>query len=48
MSKNKATPLTKEQKIKNLRAAIREGKASGPAVDFDMEEFLSSKRGDVG
>lgn len=47
MSKNKTAPLTNEQKIGNLRAAIVEGEASGPAVNFDMEEFLSSKRRDV-
>jgi hypothetical protein len=44
MSKNKATPLTKEQKIKNLRAAIIEGEASGPATAFNMDEFIASKR----
>ena len=47
MAKNKAAALTNKQKIKKLRAAIIEGETSGPAVDFDMEEFLSSKRGDV-
>lgn len=46
MSKNKAGALTNKQKIKNLRAAIIEGEASGPAVEFDMEEFLSSRRDD--
>jgi hypothetical protein len=46
MSKDKAAALTNEQKIKNLRAAIKEGEASGPAVAFDMDEFLASKRGD--
>ena len=35
-----------EQKIEKLRAAIIEGEASGPAIEFDMEEFLSSKRDD--
>ena len=43
MSKDKAAALTNEQKIKNLRAAIMEGEASGPAVAFDMNEFLASK-----
>lgn len=46
MSKNKAAAPTNEQRIKNLRAAIIEGEASGPAVDFDMKEFLASKRDD--
>ncbi|MBZ0259860.1 MAG: type II toxin-antitoxin system ParD family antitoxin [Hyphomicrobiales bacterium] len=44
MSKDKAAALANEQKIKNLRAAIKEGEASGPAVEFDMDEFLSSMR----
>ena len=35
-----------EQKIEKLRAAIIEGEASGPAIEFDMEEFLSSKQDD--
>ena len=46
MSKNKTPALTNEQKIKNLRAAIIEGEASGPAVAFDMKKFLTSKRDD--
>jgi hypothetical protein len=46
MSKNKAAATTNKQRIKNLRVAISEGEASGPAVEFDMEEFLSSKRED--
>ena len=48
MSKNNCIAPVDEQKqkIKNLRAAILEGEASGPAVEFDMEEFLSSKRDD--
>lgn len=46
MSKNIAAPLTNEQKIKNLRAAIIEGEASGPAVAFDLDEFLASRRDD--
>ena len=47
MSENNAANPTNEQKIRKLRAAIVEGEASGPPVEFDMEEFLSSKRGDV-
>jgi hypothetical protein len=46
MSKNNAAVLTNEQRIKNLRAAIIEGEASGPATAFDMDEFLASKRED--
>jgi hypothetical protein len=46
MSKSKAAALTNEQKIKNLRAAIIEGEASGPTVAFDMNDFLTSKRDD--
>ena len=44
MSKNKTPALTNEQKIKNLRAAIVEGEASGPATAFDINDFLSTKR----
>jgi Bacterial antitoxin of ParD toxin-antitoxin type II system and RHH len=44
MSKNKAAAPTQEQKIKNLRSAIMEGEASGPATAFNMDEFLASKR----
>ena len=46
MSKNIAAALTNEQKIENLRAAIIEGEKSGPAIAFDMKEFLKSKRDD--
>ena len=44
MSKDKAAALTNEQKIKNLRAAIIEGEASGPATPFNMDDYLKSKR----
>lgn len=47
MSKNKATALTNEQKIKNLRAAIIEGEASGPATAFDIDSFISDKRKNI-
>lgn len=43
MSKNKAAASFNKQNIKNLRAAIIEGEASGPTIAFDMEEFLTSK-----
>lgn len=33
-----------EMKVDRLRAAIREGEASGPAEPFDLEEFIASVR----
>ena len=36
----------REAAIRRLDAAIDEGLASGPAVEFDMEEFLDRKRGE--
>ena len=33
-----------ELKVQALRAAIIKGEQSGPATDFDMNEFLASKR----
>jgi antitoxin ParD1/3/4 len=33
-----------ELKVENLRAAIIRGEESGPPQDFDMEDFIASKR----
>ena len=33
-----------ELKVQALRAAIVKGEQSGPATDFDMNEYLASKR----
>jgi antitoxin ParD1/3/4 len=33
-----------ELKIESLRAAITKGEESGPATDFDMAEYLATKR----
>jgi antitoxin ParD1/3/4 len=33
-----------ELKIEALRAAIIKGEASGPATDFDMANFIATKR----
>lgn len=33
-----------ELKVERLRAAIIEGEASGPAIPFDMNDFLKSRR----
>ena len=46
MAKNKIPTLTNKQKIKNLRVAIIEGEASGPATAFDVNGFLAHKRDD--
>ena len=33
-----------ELKVQALRAAIVKGEQSGPATDFDMNEYLANKR----
>jgi antitoxin ParD1/3/4 len=33
-----------ELKVETLRAALAQGEASGPAADFDMDEFIAAKR----
>ncbi len=33
-----------EMKVERLRAAIREGEASGPAEPFDMDDYIASVR----
>ncbi len=34
----------REAKLEQLRAAIQEGLDSGPAVPFDLDEFLEERR----
>ena len=33
-----------ELKIEHLRKALAEGEESGPAIDFDMNEYIAAKR----
>jgi antitoxin ParD1/3/4 len=37
-----------EARLAALRAALAEGEASGPAVDFDFDAFLARKRAAAG
>lgn len=38
--------LEDQAKIETLRAALIEGESSGPSASFDLEAFVTRKRGD--